>query len=39
MGAISVMKRVVDGHKVVVMGDVPPGAIRHFAAGIGVRSK
>jgi sigma-E factor negative regulatory protein RseB len=39
MGAISVIKRVIDGHKVVVMGDASPSAIRHFAAGIGVRSK
>lgn len=39
MGAISVIKRVIDGHKVVVMGDAPPPAIRHFASGIGIRSK
>lgn len=39
IGAISVIKRVIDGHKVVVMGDAPPTAIRHFAAGIGTRSK
>ncbi len=39
MGAISVIKRVIDGHKVVVMGDAPAAAIRHFASGIGARSK
>ncbi len=39
MGAISLIKRVIDGHKVVVMGDAPPTAIRHFAAGIGTRNK
>lgn len=39
MGAVSVIKRVIDGHKVVVMGDAPPNAIRHFASGIGVRNK
>lgn len=39
MGAISVIKRVIDGHKVVVMGDAPATAIRHFAAGIGTRSR
>jgi sigma-E factor negative regulatory protein RseB len=39
LGAINVMKRVVDGHLVVVMGDVPPATIRHFAEGVGVRSK
>lgn len=35
MGAISVMKRAVEGHEVVVMGDLPPAAIRRFAEGIG----
>lgn len=39
MGALSVLKRVIEGHQVVVMGDLPPAAIRHFAAGIGVRGK
>lgn len=39
MGALSVMKRVIDGHQIVVMGDLPPTAIRHFAEGIGVRGK
>lgn len=38
-GALSVVKRVVDGHLVVVMGDVPPNAANHFASGIGVRGK
>jgi sigma-E factor negative regulatory protein RseB len=38
-GAMSVLKRVVDGHLVVVMGDVPPASIRHFADGIGTRGK
>lgn len=39
MGAISVMKRLLDGHELVVMGDLPPAAIRYFAEGIGVRGK
>lgn len=39
MGALSVLKRVVDGHQVVVMGDLPPEAIKRFSAGIGVRGK
>jgi negative regulator of sigma E activity len=30
---------VVDDHLVVVMGDVPPAAVKHFAAGIEVREK
>jgi len=39
LGALSVMKRVVDGHQVVVMGDLPPAALRRFVDGIGVRGK
>lgn len=39
LGALSVMKRVIDGHQVVVMGDLPPAAIKRFAEGIGVRGK
>lgn len=39
MGAISVINRVIDGHRIVVMGDVPPAALRHFATGIEVRGK
>jgi len=39
LGAISVMKRVVDGHMVVVMGDIPPQAIKHFTEGVEVRGK
>jgi sigma-E factor negative regulatory protein RseB len=39
LGALSVMKRIVDGHQVVVMGDLPPAAVKHFAEGIGVRGK
>ncbi len=39
LGAISVMKRVVDDHLVVVMGDVPPAAVKHFAAGVEARGK
>lgn len=39
LGAINVMKRIVDGHLVVVMGDVPPATVRHFAEGVGVRGK
>lgn len=38
MGAISMSRRAVDGHDVVVMGDLPPGAVRRIADGIG-RSK
>jgi sigma-E factor negative regulatory protein RseB len=38
-GAMSVIKRVVDGHLVVVMGDVPPASVMHFAEGIGVKGK
>lgn len=38
-GAMSVLKRVIDGHLVVVMGDVPPASIRHFADGIGRKGK
>lgn len=38
-GALSVLKRNVDGHRVVVMGDLPPAAIQRFATGIGVRGK
>ncbi|MEW6514719.1 MAG: MucB/RseB C-terminal domain-containing protein [Pseudomonadota bacterium] len=39
MGALSVVKRVVDGHQLVVMGDLPPAALKHFAEGVGVRSE
>ncbi len=39
LGAISVVKRVIDGHQVVVMGDVPPVAAKRFADGIEVRAK
>lgn len=39
MGALSVAKRVLGRHQIVVMGDLPPAAIQHFAAGIGVRGK
>jgi sigma-E factor negative regulatory protein RseB len=39
MGAMSVMKRVVDGHLVVVMGDVPPATVEHFAESVGTRGK
>ncbi len=38
-GAISVVKRVIEGHQVVVMGDVPPAAAQRFADGIAVRGK
>lgn len=38
-GAMSVLKRVIDGHLVVVIGDVPPASIRHFADGIGRKGK
>lgn len=39
MGALSVLKRVVAGYQIVVLGDLPPAVIRHFAEGIGVRGK
>lgn len=38
MGAISMIRRTVDGHDVVVMGDLPSGAVRRIADGVG-RSK
>lgn len=38
-GALSVVKRTVDGHQVVVMGDVPIATVKRFAEGIGVRGK
>ena len=37
LGAISVVKRVIHGHQVVVMGDVPPVAVKRFAEGIELR--
>jgi sigma-E factor negative regulatory protein RseB len=39
LGALSVVKRIVDGHQVVVMGDVPPASVKRFAEGIEVRGK
>lgn len=39
LGAFSVVKRIVDGHQVVVMGDVPPATVKRFAEGIEVRGK
>lgn len=39
MGSISVMNRLIEGYRVVVMGDVPPAAIRRFADGIEMRGK
>lgn len=39
MGAISIARRIVDGHQIVVMGDVPPVAVRRFVDGIGMREK
>lgn len=39
IGSINVVKRAVDGHQVVVMGDVPPAAVKRFAEGVGVRGK
>ncbi len=39
IGALSVMKRILEGHQIVVMGDLPPSAIKHFSEGIGVRGK
>lgn len=39
IGALGVVKRVIDGHQLVVMGDVPLPAIGRFAEGIGVRGK
>ncbi|MDO8959952.1 MAG: MucB/RseB C-terminal domain-containing protein [Rhodocyclaceae bacterium] len=37
LGAISVVKRVIQGHQIVVMGDVPPAAVKRFIEGIEVR--
>lgn len=39
MGAISVMRRLIGGHEVVVMGDLPPSAIKLVADGIEGRRK
>lgn len=39
MGVTSVVKRAVDEHLVVVMGDVPAETVKRFAASIGVRAK
>lgn len=39
LGALSVVKRVVADHQIVVMGDLPPAAVKRFAEGIGVRGK
>lgn len=39
LGAISIVKRIVDGHLVVVMGDIPPLAAQRFADGIEVRGE
>lgn len=38
-GALSVVRRVVEGHQVVVMGDLPPAALKRFADGIAWRGK
>ncbi len=39
LGAFSMVKRIVDGHQVVVMGDVPPATVKRFAEGIEARGK
>lgn len=39
MGSLSVMKRVAEGHQIVVMGDLPVEAIKRFAEGIALRGK
>jgi sigma-E factor negative regulatory protein RseB len=39
LGAFSMLKRIVDGHQVVVMGDVPPATVKRFAEGIEARGK
>lgn len=39
LGATSIFKRVVDNHLVIVMGDVPPAAVKRFAEGVGVRAR
>jgi sigma-E factor negative regulatory protein RseB len=39
LGAISVMKRVINGHLLVVMGDLPAAAVQHFADGIAEADK
>jgi negative regulator of sigma E activity len=33
------MRRIIDGHLVVVMGEVPAAAVKRFADGIEVRGK
>ncbi|MCX7896596.1 MAG: MucB/RseB C-terminal domain-containing protein [Rhodocyclaceae bacterium] len=37
MGAISIARRVVQGHQVVVMGEVPPATIQKAIDNIGIR--
>ena len=39
MGAISVQKRRLGSHQLVVMGDVPPVALKRFADGIELRGR
>lgn len=39
LGAFSMVKRIIDGHQVVVMGDVPPATVKRFAEGIEARGK
>jgi len=39
IGATSIVRQVVDNHLVIVMGDVPPAAVKRFAEGIGVRAR
>lgn len=39
MGAVNAYRRQIADHRVVVMGDVPPAALRRFAEGIELRRK
>ena len=39
MGAVSMARRLVDGHEVVVVGDIPPVAIQQLATGVVGRGK
>jgi sigma-E factor negative regulatory protein RseB len=39
MGAVNAYRRQVGDHRIVVMGDVPPVALRRFAEGVEPRRK
>jgi sigma-E factor negative regulatory protein RseB len=39
VGAVNVYKRQIGDHQLIVMGDVPAGAIRHFGEGVELKRK